>query len=131
MDRSEPDLLEEVEGFNDHGKVVAGVHENFLGVRFNDPTLSKVLRAIDPRLILGYMSCLSCLLDYNDLIALASSPPRASILWLPVCSFMRGRYDAWSGGTNALSRRMRGWTEKYGRRLRPYRLQTLERNQLP
>lgn len=41
-ERGEHDLLEDVEAFNDHGKVVAGVHENFLGVRFNDPTLCKV-----------------------------------------------------------------------------------------
>lgn len=41
-DRQDADVFEEVQAFNDHGKVLAGVHENFLGVRFNDPTLCKV-----------------------------------------------------------------------------------------
>lgn len=41
-DRKDADVFEEVQAFNDHGKVLAGVHENFLGVRFNDPTLCKV-----------------------------------------------------------------------------------------
>ena len=41
-ERKEADVYEEVQAFNDHGKVLSGVHENFLGVRFNDPTLSKV-----------------------------------------------------------------------------------------
>lgn len=41
-DRKDADVFEEVQAFNDHSKVLAGVHENFLGVRFNDPTLSKV-----------------------------------------------------------------------------------------
>ena len=36
------DVLEEVECFNDHQKVLGGLHESFLGVRFNDPTLCKV-----------------------------------------------------------------------------------------
>ncbi|CAM9383134.1 unnamed protein product [Pylaiella littoralis] len=40
-DRKDADVFEEVQAFNDHGKVLAGVHENFLGVRFNDPTLCK------------------------------------------------------------------------------------------
>lgn len=38
----EADVFEEVQTFNDHGKVLGGLHENFLGVRFNDPTLCKV-----------------------------------------------------------------------------------------
>lgn len=41
-DRQDADVFEEVQAFNDHGKVLAGVHENFLAVRFNDPTLCKV-----------------------------------------------------------------------------------------
>lgn len=41
-DRKEADVFEEVQTFNDHGKILAGVHENFLAVRFNDPTLAKV-----------------------------------------------------------------------------------------
>lgn len=41
-DKHESDVLEAVECFNDHQKVLAGIHESFLGVRFNDPTLAKV-----------------------------------------------------------------------------------------
>lgn len=49
-DRQEADVFEEVQAFNDHSKVLAGVHENFLAVRFNDPTLCKVRSAftVDP-----------------------------------------------------------------------------------
>lgn len=39
------DVFGEVEAFNDHGKVMGGLHETFLGVRFNDPTLCKVSRS--------------------------------------------------------------------------------------
>ncbi|CAN0321651.1 unnamed protein product [Ectocarpus sp. 12 AP-2014] len=46
-DRKDADVFEEVQAFNDHSKVLAGVHENFLGVRFNDPTLSKAAAAMD------------------------------------------------------------------------------------
>lgn len=41
-DGKQADVFEEVQAFNDHGKVLSGVHESFLGVRFNDPTLCKV-----------------------------------------------------------------------------------------
>ncbi|CBJ48332.1 similar to CTF18, chromosome transmission fidelity factor 18 homolog isoform 3 [Ectocarpus siliculosus] len=46
-DRKDAEVFEEVQAFNDHSKVLAGVHENFLGVRFNDPTLSKAAAAMD------------------------------------------------------------------------------------
>lgn len=51
-ERKEADVYEEVQTFNDHGKVLSGVHENFLGVRYNDPTLSKV------RFGFGWLVCL-------------------------------------------------------------------------
>ena len=41
-EQKEADVYEDVQAFNDNGKVLSGVHENFLGVRYNDPTLSKV-----------------------------------------------------------------------------------------
>lgn len=41
-DRKNADIFEEVQAFNDNGKVLSGVHENFLGARYNDPTLCKV-----------------------------------------------------------------------------------------
>ncbi|CAM9383281.1 unnamed protein product [Pylaiella littoralis] len=46
-DRKDADVFEKVQAFNDHGKLLAGVHENFLGVRFNDATLSKAAAALD------------------------------------------------------------------------------------
>lgn len=46
-DRQDADVFEEVQAFNDHGKVLAGVHENFLAVRFNDPTLCKVCSGVN------------------------------------------------------------------------------------
>eukprot|EP00752_Nemacystus_decipiens_P016349 g14621.t1 len=46
-DHQDADVFEEVQAFNDHGKVLAGVHENFLAVRFNDPTLCKAAAAMD------------------------------------------------------------------------------------
>ncbi|CAN0373232.1 unnamed protein product, partial [Laminaria digitata] len=46
-ERKEADVYEEVQAFNDHGKVLSGVHENFLGIRYNDPTLSKAAAAMD------------------------------------------------------------------------------------
>lgn len=71
-DRQQTDVFEEVRSFNDNGRVMTGLHENFLGVHFNDPTLSKVSYA-SPRL------CAYCFR------MAASGPPWAARLLVIYC----------------------------------------------
>jgi len=40
-------VMKLVESYNDHSKVFQGIHEHFLGLRYNDPTLSKAALAMD------------------------------------------------------------------------------------
>ncbi|CAN0208645.1 unnamed protein product, partial [Discosporangium mesarthrocarpum] len=47
VDKDRTDVFEEVESLNEHSKVLTAVHETFLQVRYNDPTLSKSSAAVD------------------------------------------------------------------------------------